>query len=127
MPLLHRARARTAGDTGVPAARAASGGAPSGRADSQVPTAGAGPAPVPSTRTSAAWAGVWVAAIILTAFVVFVAQNTDDVRVSFLGLHGTVPLAAGLLIAMVTGILLTLVLGTARIAQVRRAARRRRS
>jgi uncharacterized integral membrane protein len=72
------------------------------------------------------WAGVWAAAIMALTFIVFMLQNTDGVQISFFGLHGELPLAVALLIAMVTGILLTLVLGSARITQVRRLARRRR-
>ncbi|MBX6768961.1 MAG: DUF1049 domain-containing protein [Actinomadura rubrobrunea] len=60
------------------------------------------------------------------AFIVFILQNTAEVEISFFGLHGELPLAVALLIAMVAGILFTLVLGTARITQVRRLTRRRR-
>jgi uncharacterized integral membrane protein len=70
--------------------------------------------------------GVWVSAIVLIAFIVFILQNTRSVQVSFLGMHGALPLAIGLLIAMVAGIVVTLVVGTARITQVRRLARRHR-
>jgi uncharacterized integral membrane protein len=69
------------------------------------------------------WAGVWAAAITALVFIVFMLQNTAGVQISFFGLHGELPLAVALLIA---GILLTLVLGSARITQVRRLARRRR-
>ncbi|WP_160150741.1 lipopolysaccharide assembly protein LapA domain-containing protein [Nonomuraea solani] len=82
--------------------------------------------PVPVTRTSVAWAGVWAAALVSVAFIVFMLQNTTVTQVSFLGLHGTLPLAVAMLIAMISGILLTLVLGTARITQLRRLASRRR-
>jgi uncharacterized integral membrane protein len=84
------------------------------------------PPAVSPTRTSMAWAGMWTAAIVLIAFIVFILQNTGSVQVSFLGMHGTLPLAVGLLIAMVAGIMITLVFGTARLTQVRRLARRRR-
>ncbi|MEW9528189.1 lipopolysaccharide assembly LapA domain-containing protein [Microbispora sp. NPDC049125] len=82
--------------------------------------------PVPVTRVSVAWAGVWAAAVVAVAFIVFMLQNTAGAQVSFLGLHGTLPLAVALLIAMVAGVLLTLVVGTARITQLRRLARPRR-
>ncbi|GAB2825819.1 hypothetical protein GCM10027176_32760 [Actinoallomurus bryophytorum] len=59
-------------------------------------------------------------------FIVFLLQNTTGAKISFLGLHGTLPLAVALLIALVAGILLTLVVGTARITQLRLLARRRR-
>lgn len=109
---------------------------PSGPADRQTQPAAPATVPdtspprqetraVPATRTSVAWAGVWTAAVVLIAFIVFILQNTRGVQVSFLWLHGTLPLAVGLLIAMVTGIVVTLVLGTARITQLHRLARRR--
>ncbi|WP_345367275.1 lipopolysaccharide assembly protein LapA domain-containing protein [Actinoallomurus liliacearum] len=79
-----------------------------------------------ATRTSTVWASVWAVAIILIAVIVFILQNTRSVQVSFLGMHGALPLAVGLLIAMVAGAVVTLVLGTARITQLRRLARRRR-
>ncbi|GAA4620215.1 hypothetical protein GCM10023196_003310 [Actinoallomurus vinaceus] len=62
----------------------------------------------------------------LVAFIVFILQNTRDAQVSFLWLHGTLPLAVGLLIAMVAGMAVTLMIGTARISQLHRLARRRR-
>jgi uncharacterized integral membrane protein len=45
--------------------------------------------------------------------------------VKTLGVHGAFSLAVGLLIAMVAGVVVALVLGTVRITQVRRLARRR--
>jgi uncharacterized integral membrane protein len=77
---------------------------------------------------SVAWASIWTGTIVFIALIVFMLQNTRAVEVSFLGLHGTLPLAMALLIATVGGILLTLVVGTARITQLRRRlARDRRS
>jgi hypothetical protein len=46
-------------------------------------------------------------------------QNTHTVQVTFLGLTGNTSLALMLLIAAVGGILLTLILGSARILQLR--------
>jgi uncharacterized integral membrane protein len=60
------------------------------------------------------------------ALIVFMVQNTHTVQVTFLGLTGSTSLALMLLIAAVGGILLTLVLGSARILQLRRAVRARR-
>lgn len=83
--------------------------------------------PVPRTRMSMAWAGIWTAAIVFIALIVFMLQNTRSIDVSFLGMHGTLPLALALLIAMVGGTLLALVFGTARITQLRRLVRKPRS
>jgi uncharacterized integral membrane protein len=73
-----------------------------------------------------AWTGVWTAAVVLVAFIVFILQNTRGVQVSFLWMHGTLPLAVALLIAIAAGIAVTLALGTARITQLRRLTHRRR-
>lgn len=82
---------------------------------------------VPRTRVGAAWVGLCTLAVVSIALIAFLLQNTRRVQVTFLWLHGTLPLALGLLIAAVGGVLITLVLGTARITQLRRLARRERA
>jgi uncharacterized integral membrane protein len=128
MDLLHRFRARS-----EPSAEPAVADVPQGGSSPPPAARPADPGssvenfrPVPVTRTSVAWAGVWAAALVSVAFIVFMLQNTTATQVSFLGLKGTLPLAVAMLIAMLSGILLTLVLGTARITQLRRLAGRRR-
>lgn len=125
MDILHRFRSRSGAS-----AETAEADVPQGE-NSPVASAEPDPSaelsrPVPVTRTSVAWAGVWAAALVSIAFIVFMLQNTTATQVSFLGLHGTLPLAVAMLIAMISGILFTLVLGTARITQLRRLARPRR-
>jgi uncharacterized integral membrane protein len=88
------------------------------------------PATVPSrpaarTRTSAAWLGACVAAAVLVVLIVFMLQNTGSVEVSFLWLHGSLPLAIALLIAAVGASLLTMTVAAARITQLRRRIRQR--
>jgi uncharacterized integral membrane protein len=78
---------------------------------------------VPRTRTSTAWVGVCAAALVAVALIVFMLQNTGAVEISFLGMTTSTSLAMALLIAAVGGILLTLILGTARITQLRRLVR----
>jgi putative membrane protein len=84
------------------------------------------PARIPRTRIGMAWLGICAAVVILIVLIVFMLQNTATVEVAFLGLDGRLPLAIALLIALVSGILLTLIIGTARIGQLRRLARKRR-
>ena len=81
---------------------------------------------VRGTRTGRVWVGVCAAALITIALIVFMIQNTHTVQVTFLGLTGSTSLALMLLIAAVGGILLTLILGSARILQLRHAVRKRR-
>ena len=79
---------------------------------------------MPHTRTGAAWFGICVAALLSVVLIVFMAQNTGRVEVSFLWMHGTLPLALALLIAAVGAAILTMVVGAARITQLRRLSRR---
>ena len=80
--------------------------------------------PLRGSRTSGAWATVIVLGLVLVLLIVFIAQNTQRVDVSFLGWTGQTPLAVALLIAAVAGLALTAVAGSLRILQLRRRVRR---
>jgi uncharacterized integral membrane protein len=81
---------------------------------------------VPRTRTSAVWFGVWAGAAVLILLIIFVAQNTASVEISFLGLSGQISLALALLIAGVGGAIIAMAVAAARILQLRRLLHRRR-
>ncbi len=85
----------------------------------------AGPRPPHRTRAGSTWVIACVAVLILIALIIFIAQNAGAVQVSFVSLHGRFSLAVALLAAVAAGCLLTLVLGTTRILQLRRLVRRR--
>jgi uncharacterized integral membrane protein len=85
------------------------------------PTAGRDP--LRSSRAGRAWAGVVALGIVLVLLVVFIAQNTRSVTVSFLGWDGSAPLAVALLVAAVAGLFLAAVAGTLRIWQLRARVR----
>lgn len=80
--------------------------------------------PLRRSRTSGAWTAVVAAAVLLLLLVVFIAQNTQDVHLSFLWWDGSTPLSVALLIAAAIGIALTAVVGTLRIWQLRRRVHR---
>ena len=80
----------------------------------------------PRGRPKAAWTTVTIGVLVAVVLIVFIAQNTQKVEVSFLGWDGDVPLAVALLIAAVCGAAIVLLVGTVRIAQLRRAERRQR-
>jgi uncharacterized integral membrane protein len=86
----------------------------------QVPS----PGRVPATRTGAAWVALVAAALLAVFLIVFLVQNTRSTEISFLWMTTSTSLAVALLIASVGSVLLTLVLGTARIAQLRRRIRK---
>jgi uncharacterized integral membrane protein len=62
--------------------------------------------------------------VVLLLLAVFILQNTQQVRVSFLGWQGSAPLAATLLIAAVAGAFVVAAAGLLRILQLRRRVKR---
>ena len=91
----------------------------------------AAPPPLPQhrikrTRTGGLWVAVGFFAVILLLLLIFILQNNTDVSVSYLGMHGHLPLGVALLLAAVCGVLLVVLAGTARIGQLRATARRHR-
>ena len=78
------------------------------------------------TRTGGLWVAVGFFAVILLLLLIFILQNNTDVSVSYLGMHGHLPLGVALLLAAVCGVLLVVLAGTARIGQLRATARRHR-
>lgn len=83
------------------------------------------PARPPRTRVSTAFSGFVAGAIVLILLLIFILENTQSVKISFLGAGGHVAIGVALLLAAVGGALVIGMLGTARIAQVRRHAKRR--
>jgi uncharacterized integral membrane protein len=92
----------------------------------------AAPPPLPPqhrikrTRTSGIWVAVSFFAVILLLLLIFILQNGTQVGVSYLGMHGHLPLGVALLLAAVSGVLLVVLAGAARISQLRATARRHR-
>lgn len=78
----------------------------------------------PFTRTGAAWVSLAAAALVAILLITFLAQNTHSVEMSFLWMSTSTSLAVMLLIAAVSGMVITLILGTARIIQLRRIIRK---
>jgi len=90
----------------------------------------AAPAPhqhkIKRTRTSGLWVAVGFFAVVLLLLLIFILQNGAQVSVNYLGAHGHLPLGVALLLSAVCGVLLVVLAGTARISQLRAAARRQR-
>jgi len=76
------------------------------------------------TRAGALWSSLIVGFLILILLLVFIAQNTASTAFTFLGWHWTLPLGVAILLAAVVGGLITVAVGTARIVQLRRAAKK---
>ena len=78
------------------------------------------------TRTGGIWVAVAFFAVILLLLLIFILQNGQKVDISYMGMHGHLPLGVALLLAAVCGVLLVVLAGTARIGQLRATARRHR-
>jgi uncharacterized integral membrane protein len=72
------------------------------------------------------WSEVILFALVLLVLLIFILQNGQRVKVSFLGFHGHLPLAVAMLLAAVAGALLAAIPGVGRMIQLRRVARRHR-
>jgi uncharacterized integral membrane protein len=78
----------------------------------------------PSTKTSRAWWTLAGGLLLLLLFIIFIAQNGTEVRVHFLWIKGNLALGVALLAAAILGGLTVILLGAARILQLRRQAKR---
>jgi uncharacterized integral membrane protein len=88
---------------------------------------GTRPAPqrVPGrTRTGSLWVSVGAAAVVLLLLLIFILQNGSRVKINIFGAHPQLPLGVALLLAAVLGALLVVLIGAARVLQLRHTARR---
>ena len=92
----------------------------------EVPSVTQTPAPPRKTVAGRVWVAIVVAAILLVALIIFIAENSQNVTISFLGAHGTISLALAILIAAVAGVLISVLVGSARIVQLRLEVQRHR-
>ncbi|HWF29275.1 MAG TPA: lipopolysaccharide assembly protein LapA domain-containing protein [Mycobacterium sp.] len=76
------------------------------------------------TRAGALWTALIAGFLILILLLIFIAQNTASTPFQFFGWHWSLPLGVAILLAAVGGGLLTVAVGTARILQLRRAAKK---
>ena len=91
----------------------------------------AAPPPLPQhkirpTRLSGLWFAVVFFAVVLLFLLIFILQNGRNVGISYLGMHGHLPLGVAMLLSAVCGVLLTILAGAARISQLHAVARRHR-
>jgi putative membrane protein len=76
------------------------------------------------TRMSRAWSAMIFFAFVLIVLLIFILQNGQRVKVSFVGSHGHLPLAVAMLFAAIAGALLVAIPGIGRMIQLRRVVRR---
>jgi uncharacterized integral membrane protein len=91
------------------------------------PVPGRAPAPesaVKFTRTAGLWSFLAAGFLILIVLLIFITQNTAPGDFAFLGWKWSLPLGVAILLSAVCGGLITFLAGTARIYQLRRAAKK---
>jgi uncharacterized integral membrane protein len=76
------------------------------------------------TRAAALWSALITGFVVLIVLLVFILQNTDSTTIHFFGWEWNLPVGVAILLAAVCGGLLTVAVGTARIVQLRRAAKK---
>jgi uncharacterized integral membrane protein len=76
------------------------------------------------TRAAALWSALIVGFLILILLLVFIMQNTDSTTIHLFGWAWNLPVGVAILFSAVCGGLLTVAAGTARIFQLRRAAKK---
>ena len=76
------------------------------------------------TRAAALWSALIVGFLILILLLVFIMQNTDSTTIHLFAWEWHLPVGVAILLAAVCGGLLTVAAGTARIIQLRRAAKK---
>jgi putative membrane protein len=97
---------------------------PDGERDVTQTRAPTTPTGVASTRAGRAWVKVLPALLVLAVILVFIFQNSQSAKVSFITASGRLPLAIALLAAAALGALFVLALGSIRILQLRRTIHR---
>lgn len=99
-------------------------------APSDVVEADSTPPPAPKdsaakfTRAAATWVFLVLGLLILIVLLVFIVQNGESVTMQFLAWQWSLPLGVQILLAAIAGALLTVLVGTWRIFQLRRAAKK---
>jgi len=76
------------------------------------------------TRAASLWSSLTAGFLILIVLLIFITQNTESATLTFFGWRWTLPLGVAILLAAVGGGLITVLVGTARIFQLRRAAKK---
>ncbi len=76
------------------------------------------------TRAGALWTALAGGFVVLVLLLVFIMQNTDTTTVHMFGWAWQLPVGVALLLGAIAGGLLTFLVGTVRILQLRRAAKK---
>jgi uncharacterized integral membrane protein len=72
-----------------------------------------------SSKVGTAWIALAVFMVVLLLLLIFIIQNSVSVKIHYLGANGKIGFGVGMLLAAVVGSILTLLIGSARILQLK--------
>jgi uncharacterized integral membrane protein len=75
--------------------------------------------PKEHSRVGTAWVGLFVFTLIMLLLLIFIVQNSTSVRIHYFGASGTIGFGVALLLAAVAGSIMTLLIGSIRIVQLK--------
>jgi uncharacterized integral membrane protein len=78
----------------------------------------------PNSKIGKTWVFLSIFAVLALLLLIFIAQNSTSVRIHYLGFSGTIGFGVAMLLAAVTGCILTLLVGSARIIQLKVARKK---
>jgi uncharacterized integral membrane protein len=81
---------------------------------------------VKHTRTRAAWVGLIIGVLVTLVLLIFILQNLDKQQVDLFFWSVNLPLGVSLLVAAILGAVITAIIGSLRMLQVRRAVKKAR-
>lgn len=79
------------------------------------------------SRIGTTWVALGAFLVVLILLAVFILQNSNQVRIAYFGASGTMSFGVAMLLSAIAGALLTLLIGSARILQLKMKGRRMRS
>ncbi|MDL2363031.1 MAG: lipopolysaccharide assembly protein LapA domain-containing protein [Patescibacteria group bacterium] len=71
------------------------------------------------SKAGNAWTALAVFVILLLLLAIFILQNSNKVQINFLSFHGSLSFGVGMLLAAIAGSILTLLIGSVRILQLK--------
>ncbi|MHB1810638.1 MAG: lipopolysaccharide assembly protein LapA domain-containing protein [Solirubrobacteraceae bacterium] len=80
----------------------------------------------PRTRVSVTFQALIAGFVVLVLLLIFILENTESVKINYLGAKGHISLGIALLLAAAGGALIVAIVGVARISQLRLHERRQR-
>jgi uncharacterized integral membrane protein len=71
------------------------------------------------------WVSLIIFVVVLLLLAIFILQNSEKVKISYFGFHGSLSFGVGMLLSALVGAVLTLLIGSIRIIQLKGQRKKR--